>query len=41
MCVVPLGLAASFAGWAAMAAIVVVLAVIGVLDHRSAARDET
>lgn len=35
-CVVPLGVAASFAGWAAMAAVVVVLAVVGLLDHRSA-----
>ncbi|MFB4279639.1 hypothetical protein ACBJ59_30440 [Nonomuraea sp. MTCD27] len=33
---VPLGVAASFAGWAAMAAVVVVLTVIATIDHRLA-----
>ncbi|WP_204039129.1 low temperature requirement protein A [Acrocarpospora phusangensis] len=34
VCVVPLGAAASVTGWAAMAAVVVVLTVIATLDHR-------
>ncbi|MGP4101189.1 low temperature requirement protein A [Nonomuraea sp. KM90] len=36
VCAVPLGVAASFAGWAAMAAVVVVLTVIATIDHRLA-----
>jgi low temperature requirement protein LtrA len=34
VCVVPLGVGASFAGWAAMAAVVVVLTAIATIDHR-------
>ncbi|MFG1709419.1 low temperature requirement protein A [Nonomuraea sp. M3C6] len=36
VCVVPLGLATSFAGWAAMTGVVVVLIIIATVDHRLA-----
>ncbi|MBB6548475.1 hypothetical protein [Nonomuraea rubra] len=41
MCVVPLGLVTSFAGWAAMAAVMVVLGVVAAIDHRLATRGLT
>lgn len=38
VCVVPIGIGASFAGWAAMTAVVVVLAAIATIDHRLVSR---